>query len=68
MKVFIPLDEATLSIMKASDRLVPYNVGFTVLSQVSDELFVWTDQTVKDQTEEAAHPLPECPAPPPAPR
>lgn len=66
MKVFIPLNENDLPPCDRRERLVPYQVGFLVLSQLSDGTPVWTCPPVTVRTAASADRPASRPAVPPS--
>ena len=68
MKVFIPFHEDHLHLLEDGDRLVPYQVDYTLFSRVGNENFTDADGALTDQSEESAHPRAEPPTDLPGPR
>ena len=69
MKIFIPLCETTLPLLGDADRLVPYQYGMMLFSQI--EIIAPGEETppveITPAEAPAGHPV-ERPVPPPCPR
>ena len=62
MKVFIPLCDEHLHLLGKDDRLVPWKVEYTLLSELGEELFTEADPRPQNPASESSGPRPELPA------